>query len=174
LTDATTALVSVRYAPLERDQLVELQVAYRAVEMLRSAIRSRFGPAEELPELARWFVHGAARLVTRGEYDIPPSSTAALAEWRGEASSVALFLGDATTAARDASDRTRASHLYANYKSWCEANGHRLPMTSTAFGRALRDMGIAGKKSGGVMFYPLVILNGLDGAGRAVPLRAVS
>jgi phage/plasmid-associated DNA primase len=100
--------------------------------------------------------------VTRGAYDLPPSAAAALAEWRGEASSVALFLGDATAPARDASERTRASHLYANYKSWCEANGHRLPMTSTAFGRALRDMGIAGQKSGGVMFYPLVILSGLD------------
>jgi phage/plasmid-associated DNA primase len=129
---------------------------------------------EELPELARWFVHGAARLVTRGAYDVPASSAAALAEWRGEASSAALFLGDATAPARHASERTRASHLYANYKSWCEANGHRLPMTSTAFGRALRDMGIAAQKSGGVIFYPLVVLNGLDGAGRAVPLRAVS
>ena len=63
---------------------------------------------------------------------------------------------------------------YANYKSWCETNGHRLPMTSTAFGRSLRDMGIAGQKSGGVMWYPLVLLNGVDSAGRRVPLRAVS
>lgn len=129
---------------------------------------------KELPELARWFVHGATRLVTRGAYDVPPSSDAALAEWRGEASSVALFLGDATAPARHASERTRASHLYANYKSWCETNGHRLPMTSTAFGRALRDLAIVNQKSGGVMYYPLVLLNGVDSAGRAVPLGAVS
>jgi hypothetical protein len=34
---------------------------------------------------------------------------------------------------------------------WCEANGHRLALTSTAFGRALRDLIIVGQKSGGVM-----------------------
>jgi hypothetical protein len=33
-------------------------------------------------------------------------------------------------------------------------------MTSTAFRRALRAMGFAGQKSGGVMFYPFVILHG--------------
>ncbi len=87
--------------------------------------------------------------MARGAYDVPPSSAAALAEWRGEASSVAFFVGDAAAPARDASERTKARHLYAHYKSWCEHNGHRLAPTSTAFGRALRDMGISAQKRRG-------------------------
>lgn len=125
---------------------------------------------DELAELARWFVLGAARLVARGGYDVPASSAATLNDWRGEATSVALFVADATAPADTAAARAQAKMLYANYKAWCEANGHRLPLTSTAFGRALRDMGHSPQKSDGVMRYPLTLLNGLDAAGRPVPL----
>ncbi len=51
----------------------------------------------------------------------------------------------------DPSCRTRAGELYADYKAFCDENGHDRPMSTTAFGRALGDMQIilAGKDSSG-------------------------
>lgn len=107
--------------------------------------------ASELPELARWLVAGAVRLVTRGRYDDPPSSVAALGTWRRDANPVLTFLAERTHPASGAEPGTSASVLYGAYTGWCATNGHRA-CSATKFGATLRAVGVDKRRSDGAIY----------------------
>jgi hypothetical protein len=77
----------------------------------------------------------------------------------------------------DEGHRIRASELYADYKTWCDDNGHEKPMSQRAFGGALGDLQIifAGKDGDGKVTRRGARLRlirgegfgGADGEGRA-------
>jgi putative DNA primase/helicase len=103
--------------------------------------------AAESPGVVGWMLEGAANLLARGNFEIPPSSDEAKAAWRRESDQVAIFLGDCTRALVPeeqllpaAVQGTPAKALYASYREWGKENGHP-PVSSTSFGKRLKLLG---------------------------------
>lgn len=96
------------------------------------------------PGIAAWAIEGAARLQRQGGYTLPASCTDTIGKWRQEADSVATFVGescDRLPLATAAEQGTPARRLYAEYRSWAEANGMR-PVNSTNFGKRMGAIGL--------------------------------
>lgn len=104
---------------------------------------------DERAGILNWIIEGALAYLNEG-LEQPPEVMAAIEEYRRSANPFSEWM-----AARvDLGDPTAlelSSALYADYKTWCEAEGvgDRELMTSTAFGRALGDRQILlGPKNG--------------------------
>lgn len=113
---------------------------------------------QERAALVAWAIEGAARLQRQGGYTIPESATAALETWRTASDSVASFCDEKTKPV----DRTvnvyapgtKASALYAAYRTWTDANGLR-PVSSREFSRRMADRGKHVVKLASGNFYPV-------------------
>jgi len=105
----------------------------------------------ELEALASWAVDGAAELMARGRYQIPPSSVDAVHEWRHSADVVTRFLEDRTTETDLA--RTQLSDLYAAFSQWCQQNGHKNALSSNKFSRRLKSAGVRSERKAAGIFY---------------------
>lgn len=87
-----------------------------------------------------WLAHGLATPIEVAE---------AIEDYRRGANPFAEWMADRVVLEPDA--LILASELYADYKAWCDANGHERPMTQTTFGKALGDLQVlrAGKDGSG-------------------------
>lgn len=97
-----------------------------------------------------WREHGLAP---------PEAVTAATREYREDSDPIGNFLSSAT--ARREGALVAARVLYACYEGWCEAGGVKA-VTSTLFGRLLRDRGIDREKHGTKFYRGIEILSDLD------------
>lgn len=89
----------------------------------------------ELPGILNWALRGC-RIWQRRGLDAPPEITKAAAAYREEMDVLGQWIEEACTVSVGAV--WRAGEAYNSYKFWAEHNGFK-PMTSTAFGRKLRE-----------------------------------
>lgn len=95
--------------------------------------------AAELEGICAWAIQGAARLVQRGRYTIPPSSAQSIHTWQSEADPVGCWLDDRTTPVESdqPADWTRASALWVDFKRWTETTRQGTRMTDRTFYKRL-------------------------------------
>jgi putative DNA primase/helicase len=112
--------------------------------------------ATEASGVVSWFLRGAQRLLARGSLTIPPSSTAAVERWRFRADQVRQFLAERTVPLDPQSPAdagTRPSEVYAAYREWAPAQGHRV-MAANRFGERANRISPTGTVRG-VDYYRL-------------------
>jgi putative DNA primase/helicase len=119
---------------------------------------------DELPGIVVRFARGAARLVERGRFALPPSSTATVRDWRHAASSVAVFI-DACTRPAGRGAGSLSSDLYGGYCAWARSEGLS-PCAANTFGKELKDAGHMAKHTNRGNVYPLVLLGAGSKGGR--------
>lgn len=112
--------------------------------------------AAELPGITAWAVEGAVRLLRRGRYAVPPSSDAALGEWRRSADPVSMFVEGCCEKALY-HDRTTPTELYRSYRQWAELQGFRYIVASRSFGLRLHALGFPKQSDGNTKVYPLKV-----------------
>ena len=92
----------------------------------------------EKPGILNWLIVGAIEYLTTRKIPQPKAMGAVLADFWADSSPMLEWLGEWC----DTSDPTAqesAKGLHDHYKAWAEGRGIEPIMTSTAFGRALRD-----------------------------------
>jgi hypothetical protein len=132
----------------------------------------------EIPGIVVYMIEGAARLLRQGKYTVPSSHFQEELKWKMAADTVRSFLEtrytrssflEPRTQGFDASgkpngqpvknhDWTQASELYMDYRSWCEANGHRKPVASPEFKRRVEKVGYASQHTRHGSFYGVRLL----------------
>lgn len=113
---------------------------------------------EELAGFAAWALEGAARLVRRGSYTVPPSQVEILTGWRLAADSVAAFVVEKCTRlgpSAKASEGTTGSALFMAYRLWAAA-GELRPVSIRTFAQRLEALNVHQTKLADGNFYPLV------------------
>lgn len=116
--------------------------------------------ASDLPHIVSWFVEGARRLLAQGDYTIPASSAAALAEWRQRADQVATYVQECThELGADEPTKTGAKPkaLYQDYRLWAADNGHK-PLNAQNFADRMKLLGLPTAKVHEGWFYRVQIL----------------
>jgi len=89
----------------------------------------------ELPGILSWVLDGLERLNARGHFTEPVSSRDAVVALADLVSPTSAFVRERCVV--DPGSEVPCDELYAAWKSWAEANGHR-PGSSSSFGRDLR------------------------------------
>lgn len=103
----------------------------------------------EAPGILAWMVRGAAMWRTHG-LTTPEVVQEATLAYKDEMNELGDFLDTFTW--KNPLMSCGASDLYKKYKEWDEARGNR-PMTQTAFGRRLGDLGYESRKERGVRVW---------------------
>jgi putative DNA primase/helicase len=114
---------------------------------------------QELPGILNWSLEGLKRLRENGCFTQAAAADAAANDYRRESNPVAQWIAECTEKAPDNLFPTMSSAAYANYKTWCEANG-RSALNSTNFGTEVKRAGIAAKRSGRGVQLNLTLLDG--------------
>ena len=86
-----------------------------------------------------WALHGACRLLKRGEYTLPASHELTIKEWHQDSDPVQDFVESCCK--RD-SEGTLLKYIYDDYTSWCESVG-RKRMTNRTLAKRLGQLGIS-------------------------------
>ena len=94
-----------------------------------------------------WALQGLRRLRAQGGYTNPESSAAQVDEWRESSDNVAAYVAAKVRVDGAVVVKVSAAHLYQHYKSWCEAEGFKNPVTSITFGKRLATLGGASWKT---------------------------
>ena len=138
----------------------------------------------EIPGIVVYLIEGAARLLKQGKYTIPSSHYQEESKWKLAADTVRSFLegqytksmfveprsqgydpsGKPTGQPIKNHDWTGASDLYMDYRTWCEANGHRKPVASPEFKRRIEKIGYANEHTRHGNFYGVRPLQEAQGA----------
>ena len=127
-----------------------------------------FTPDEQDPELAShllgelsaivsWALEGARRLIERGKFLEPKSSTQALESWRKQADQGRAFVEDQLERLLlDASTHEfiRAQQLYQRDRARALDNGHR-PLASNQFGQRMKLLNLPSRKLKAGAVYPV-------------------
>lgn len=101
----------------------------------------------ELPGILRWAVEGLRDLRDQARFSIPPSSDAAIREYREEADPVRQFAEQCLRDSGDGSGYT-GTDLLRVFHTWGRESSVRVEaLTPTAFGRALRRLGFDKRRS---------------------------
>jgi putative DNA primase/helicase len=93
----------------------------------------------DLSGIASWALEGAARLESRGGYQIPPSSDVALYQWRHRSDVVLRWVEETGLKPQDDAQISQ-SLLYQAFDAWISANGHQR-VTSATFSERLQNAG---------------------------------
>jgi putative DNA primase/helicase len=106
----------------------------------------------EAPGILSWLVRGCLEWQERGLDPVPEVVKVATREYREESDRLAGFISD--RCAEHANATIKASDLYNEYKNWAVEQGMREKeiLTSTAFGRRMRDK-FSKEKRGGTVYY---------------------
>jgi putative DNA primase/helicase len=95
--------------------------------------------ATDVPGIVAWAAAGFERLAANdGRYTRPISSTTALAQWRHDSNTVALFFDSDLELHPPLS--MKSSDLYAAYRVWCDGNGFQKPLSHPTFGREFGNL----------------------------------
>jgi putative DNA primase/helicase len=106
----------------------------------------------EAPGILAWLVRGCLEWQKRGLDPVPDCVKVATQEYKEESDALAGFISD--RGVQDANATIKASDLYNEYKNWTVEQGMREKevLTSTAFGRRMRDK-FSKEKRGGTVYY---------------------
>jgi putative DNA primase/helicase len=110
--------------------------------------------ARELPGVLNWILAGLRRLLQQGKFSTSEKITEALAEFRKESDSVAMFLDDDVYKVSTSSTAAFKS-IYQEYRTYANENGFRA-VSSRQFSKRLAGMGIKSWKSNGAVWLPVV------------------
>lgn len=119
----------------------------------------------ELPEIVSWFLAGAQRVLMLDRYTLPKTSVEALADWKRLANQVLAFVEevcDPLAPSDQDSLGTVPATVYARYRRWANANGHR-PLAQNAFGERMRQLGHPARHKNKCRLYRLRLLGNEDG-----------
>ena len=109
----------------------------------------------ELPGIMVFCVEGLRRLIKRGHMLPPPSSVAAMEEYRLEADPVRLFVEECLVPSQG--NEMVTGDLFEFYRTWAQAGNFGVPNVAR-FGRALSNLGYpVTRKSGGKPYRDLQI-----------------
>lgn len=113
----------------------------------------------EAPGILAWLVKGCLEWKERGLEPIPDCIRTATQEYQQESDVLGEFI--AAKVIEHPGTSTKASELYNAYKQWAEGEGMigREILTSTAFGRRMKDKYRKERKGGTVSYYDI----GIDG-----------
>jgi putative DNA primase/helicase len=100
--------------------------------------------------ILNWALEGLDRLQKRGEFEVPQGVEEATEHFRTSNDVPALFVAD--KCATDPNTKEKASSLYAEYKLWCEENGHR-PQSSTRLADDWQRLGFERKRTNSGTYY---------------------
>ena len=92
----------------------------------------------EKPGILNWLITGALDYLTTRRIPQPAAMAAVLTDFWADSSPMLEWLGEWCDTS-DPTARESAKGLHEHYKNWAEGRGIEHVMTSTAFGRALRD-----------------------------------
>jgi putative DNA primase/helicase len=106
----------------------------------------------ELSGILTWAVDGLRNLRARGKFDIPQSSTAALAAYRKDSDPIQQYVDECLEAVEGKGISPR--EVYQYYQAWCKQNGYSA-MNIVRFGKRLAEILGADKKhrSGGKDYW---------------------
>ena len=85
-------------------------------------------------------VDGLRRAMERGGFDEPDSVTRANERYRQSTDPLRRFAADCLKITGDVADTATRSAVYARYKDWCDANGHRKPLPTNRFWGQLAEL----------------------------------
>ncbi|MFJ2399808.1 phage/plasmid primase, P4 family [Streptomyces xanthochromogenes] len=119
--------------------------------------------AEEGPAILAWIVAGAVD-VFQGGLRPPAAVMAATQLYAEEEDSLGRFLDECCHIGGGDHVRIETKKLRAAYESWCHAEGEE-PLSSSPFGRELKQRGFHKKPSNGKHFYPGLTLVAEDESG---------
>lgn len=105
---------------------------------------------QDRPAIVRWALEGAARLQAKNDYTLPVSHALTIDEWRGREDAVRVFIDTRCTSG---GGWTPATELYEAFKAWGAPYGKGKDTTATAFGLALKGIGVADKRSRSAKLY---------------------
>lgn len=116
--------------------------------------------SSDLVGIAAWAIEGAARLQRQDGYTVPPSSDAAVSEWKRASNSVLLFVDEKTGPIDPArptgnGNGTPAAPLYGAYRTWCVANGYKSVAAKNFAARMRDDAKRAGVRQSDGIYYPV-------------------
>ncbi len=98
------------------------------------------------PQIVRWALDGALRLLENGAYTIPPSHHDLMSEWQLTANSVAAWFDERIAMGGTGKTWIAATALYREYSEWCVENGLRA-VSSHKWGRRLVERGVQKRKT---------------------------
>jgi putative DNA primase/helicase len=113
----------------------------------------------ELPGIFTWAVEGLKELRAAGQFVIPPSSLAALAQYKAEADTVGMFAKECLV--KVDTGGLKPSVIYAGYRDWCYKSGFS-PMNAIRFGRRLSELKYSKRKGGGKEYWLVHPVEGND------------
>jgi putative DNA primase/helicase len=90
----------------------------------------------ELPGILQWAIDGWNRLRQRGHFEQPTSSAGLIDDLEDLASPVAAWVRQRCV--KGAGEQVVCTAAYADFKQWCQEQGHQHVATSTMFGRDLK------------------------------------
>ncbi len=140
----TRIAVLTNEPPSFRDASDALPGRFLALQLARSwfgnedpNLSSRL--TSELGGILRWSIAGWRRLQQRGRFVQPSSSAAMIDEIEDLGSPVKAWSRERfRTDERDPQWWTTCADAYADFKTWCEQQGHRNAPTQTTFGRDVK------------------------------------
>ncbi|ARS29066.1 DNA primase family protein [Sphingomonas sp. KC8] len=93
---------------------------------------------EEKSGILNWLIAGACEWLVARKIPQPTAMTEVLSDFWADSSPLLEWMSEWCDTT-DADDKESSKALYDHFKQWCEDGGREQVMTSTAFGRALRD-----------------------------------
>ncbi|WP_334189418.1 DNA primase family protein [Noviherbaspirillum sp.] len=127
---------------------------------------------QELPGIFVWALGGMLRLKAQDKFTVPPSSLAAMEDFKSCRNSVALFKRDCLelpganltlVGGSNQSFRFPSHDLYRTYKTYCVANTYQA-FGKEGFGKKLKELGVEQIRTGGKRYYVAKVVN-LEEAG---------
>lgn len=109
----------------------------------------------ELPGILNWLVEGVGDWLETGSLAMPESLKSVLDDYRKSSSPFGDWLRERCwTGEKAGVDRELSGVLYSDFKKWFEDQGFEKPMSTRAFGDALRDrqIGLMGKDKSGLKY----------------------
>lgn len=129
---------------------------------------------QELPGIFVWALEGKLRLRSQDRFTMPPSSLAAMEDFKACRNSVSLFKRDCilqpaslSLVGQDSkSFRIPSTELYSTCKDYCGVNRYQT-FGKEGFGKKLKELGVEQVRIGGKRYY-LAKLTNLDEAGLTI------
>lgn len=94
--------------------------------------------SRERSGILNWLVAGALEWLATRTIPQPAAMAAVLSDFWADSSPLLEWMGEWCDTS-DPTAKTPAKDLYSHFKTWCEEGGREQIMSSTAFGRSLRD-----------------------------------
>jgi putative DNA primase/helicase len=79
----------------------------------------------ELPGILKWAVEGLQRLMSRAQFEIPPSSAAEVSRYRTNSDPIRQFVDECLVASDDRNHFVTPYKLHGYYQEWCKAYGYQ-------------------------------------------------